>query len=603
MLPIDLGKALAVAIEAARDAGDHLRTDFHRGEGPRGSGSHAEADEEAERLIRQRLLATFPEIAYIGEETGEAGPRNAPARWYVDPNDGTVSFLNGMRGSAVSIGLVVDGRPVLGVVFAFAAPDDRGDLIAWAEGQPLTRNGQTVRRDPLPPELTAGHVVLISQSADKASEANRRCVTPARFRAVPSIAYRLALVAVGEGEAAVSLNSPTGWDVAAGHALVRAVGGVLIDEAGRPFDYLGGNGTAVFGGAAPVVESLRPRDWGRVFGDKARAGGRFPLTRLAPGRNVADAGLLARAQGCFLGQVAGDSLGSQVEFQSGSVLAVRYPAGLRTLADGGTWSLLAGQPTDDSEMALMLARSLLERGGWDRDATLDAYQHWLRSPPFDIGRTTSSGLSGRPIDASKANGSLMRISPLGIWGRDLPPDPVAAAARADSALTHPNPVCLDACAVFVVALAHAIRTGGVAEATYRFAMDWAAGVGIHPEVLEALGMAATDAPDCDGGDRFLALVAFQNAFFRLLHARSFEEGVVDTVMAGGDTDTNAAIAGALLGAVHGRDAVPIQWRRMVLSCRPLPAPAVAHPRPMEFWPIDVLEIAENLLLALRAPPH
>ena len=116
-------------------------------------------------------------------------------------------------------------------------------------------------------------------------------------------------------------------------------------------------------------------------------------------------------------------------------------------------------------------------------------------------------------------------------------------------------------------------------------------------------MAEGAAPDCDGGDRFLALVAFQNAFFRLLHARSFEEGVVATVMAGGDTDTNAAIAGALLGAVHGRDAVPIQWRRMVLSCRPLPAPAVAHPRPVEFWPIDVLEIAENLLIALGGPPH
>lgn len=50
------------------------------------------------------------------------------------------------------------------------------------------------------------------------------------------------------------------------------------------------------------------------------------------------------------------------------------------------------------------------------------------------------------------------------------------------------------------------------------------------------------------------LVAFQNAVWQLLHAPSLEEGVVDTVMRGGDTDTNAAICGALLGAVYGREA-------------------------------------------------
>jgi len=55
------------------------------------------------------------------------------------------------------------------------------------------------------------------------------------------------------------------------------------------------------------------------------------------------------------------------------------------------------------------------------------------------------------------------------------------------------------------------------------------------------------------------LLALQNAFYQLLHASSLERGVVDTVRAGGDTDTNAAIAGALLGAVHGRDVIPQQW--------------------------------------------
>jgi ADP-ribosyl-[dinitrogen reductase] hydrolase len=63
-------------------------------------------------------------------------------------------------------------------------------------------------------------------------------------------------------------------------------------------------------------------------------------------------------------------------------------------------------------------------------------------------------------------------------------------------------------------------------------------------------------------------------------------------MAGGDTDTNAAITGALLGAVHGREAVPQRWRRVLLSCRTM---ICTHPRPKTFWPVDALELAEALL--------
>ena len=92
------------------------------------------------------------------------------------------------------------------------------------------------------------------------------------------------------------------------------------------------------------------------------------------------------------------------------------------------------------------------------------------------------------------------------------------------------------------------------------------------------------------------LIALQNAFWQLLHARGFEEAIVGTVQLGGDTDTNGAIAGALLGAVYARDAVPLQWRNRILSCRPLAGiSGVAHPRPAAFWPVDALWLAERLL--------
>jgi ADP-ribosylglycohydrolase len=116
--------------------------------------------------------------------------------------------------------------------------------------------------------------------------------------------------------------------------------------------------------------------------------------------------------------------------------------------------------------------------------------------------------------------------------------------------------------------------------------------------LEALRAAAHEPPRDVITQQGWVLIALQNAFYQILHAPSLEEGVVRTVMAGGDTDTNAAIVGALLGAMYGRDGVPLRWQQMVLTCRPLAgAPEVRRPRPRPFWPVDVLEIAERLLLA------
>ena len=92
------------------------------------------------------------------------------------------------------------------------------------------------------------------------------------------------------------------------------------------------------------------------------------------------------------------------------------------------------------------------------------------------------------------------------------------------------------------------------------------------------------------------LVALRNALWQLLHAPDAESGVVDTVMRGGDTDTNAAICGALLGAVHGIDALPARWVDAVLACRPEAGrPGVRQPRPEVYWPVDALELADRLL--------
>jgi ADP-ribosylglycohydrolase len=83
---------------------------------------------------------------------------------------------------------------------------------------------------------------------------------------------------------------------------------------------------------------------------------------------------------------------------------------------------------------------------------------------------------------------------------------------------------------------------------------------------------------------------------QLLHAENLEEGMVDTVMPGGDTDTNARIAGALLGAVHGVDAMPAQWRGKLLNCRPeAERPRVQRRRRECLCPVDAVNIARCLV--------
>lgn len=307
---------------------------------------------------------------------------------------------------------------------------------------------------------------------------------------------------------------------------------------------------------------------------------------------------VSRAQGCLLGQLAGDALGSMVEFRTAEDIRRQYPGRVRELADGGRWGTIAGQPTDDSEMALMLARVLAEQQRYDANEVRKAYVFWLDSHPFDCGNTVYVGLRGRPNPESQANGAMMRVSPLGIFGANYNREQVAAWAQQDAALTHPHPVCVQANALFVMAIAHVISTGIGPQPLFTQIETWAREMKVADALLKSITGAATAPPSDYVHRQGWVLIAFRNALWQLLHASNLEDGVTDTVMRGGDTDTNAAIAGALLGAVYGREAVPTQWVEKLVSCRPEAGrPHVQHPRPNCFWPVDALDLAERLVSA------
>ena len=237
--------------------------------GPRGGGDKAEVDLEIECFLRRDLLALL-DCDFWGEETGNS-LTGAEYCWVVDPNDGTSDFLKGHKGSAVSVGLLRNAVPVLGVVCAPVTEDRGADCIAWAEGlNTVLRNDLEVSWRLNDRDLDKQSKVMVSMAAAAKPSVNAELCAPADFVAMPSIAYRLARVAAGDGIAAVSLVTVSAHDVVAGHALLKGAGGVLLNQEGKTVGYqTKANLTEVaqrcFGGAPSACRKLILRDWGKVF--------------------------------------------------------------------------------------------------------------------------------------------------------------------------------------------------------------------------------------------------------------------------------------------------------------------------------------------------
>lgn len=290
----------------------------------------------------------------------------------------------------------------------------------------------------------------------------------------------------------------------------------------------------------------------------------------------ADVDLKNRFLAVLPGLAIGDALGAPVEFRKEAELAASHPGGVRELTGGGIWK--AGEPTDDTQLALHLAESLVAAGRYDPTDLSTRLIQWLNSKPKDIGNLTRSALenlragdspeesgaiawedSGRK---SAGNGSVMYCAPIGLRHLNAQDYLVEDAARI-SRITHYDPRCVGGCVAIATAIAGLVR--GDDDALERAAR---AGGTISDDVRLVVERAQARPPEAlrvDGDDLGFVLITLELAFSALAHAESFEDGLVRVVSKGGDADTNGAVAGALLGAKFGRNALPERWTKATLA--------------------------------------
>eukprot|EP01095_Lingulamoeba_sp_RSL-Kostka_P009505 TRINITY_DN3306_c0_g2_i1.p1 TRINITY_DN3306_c0_g2~~TRINITY_DN3306_c0_g2_i1.p1 ORF type:complete len:355 (+),score=117.00 TRINITY_DN3306_c0_g2_i1:31-1095(+) len=304
--------------------------------------------------------------------------------------------------------------------------------------------------------------------------------------------------------------------------------------------------------------------------------------------------LYNRAFGCIMGAAIGDSCGASLEFLGGKPTELQAKNALNCIG-GGVHCTLPGQITDDTELALSLMDGLIEGKG-DINHIAKAYTRWVQSQPFDIGNTCRSAcLITHKLDIeenegvewgnlmtvsaaqcsmkSKANGALMRCTPLAIFGVNLNQNDLVELVKKESRLTHPNPACTASSVCYVLACRHLILNEkdsvGAFDAAYIWLLDQVENQGKqeYKEVLNWLDDAKNDKDiKCYPLAGFVK-IAFTLAFKYLLRKEDFNDALYETMYGGGDTDTNAAIVGGLLGAFHGFDALP-DTKDIVLNCTP-----------------------------------
>jgi ADP-ribosyl-[dinitrogen reductase] hydrolase len=303
-----------------------------------------------------------------------------------------------------------------------------------------------------------------------------------------------------------------------------------------------------------------------------------------------------RLRGIAVGAAIGDALGMPLEFHPARPLH-------NLVTEMTRGPLPPGTITDDTEMALALAESLLMTHPLDTQDLSARFTAWFQSRPPDIGIHTQQVLkliaSGTPWQKashivqeaepdSAANGSVMRCWPVAIacWNS---PALLVAESRLQSEITHPHVDCQNACILINLLLCELVhrRSGISPDAALRQALATTVEqVDLGPDfrlVVDLAPVRFREALPNTGWVRHTV----ESALWAVLTTRSFEEALVQAVNLGGDADTTGSVTGALAGALYGLEAIPLRWRDVLHGEYPL------HTGKLWFQK-DFIELADKL---------
>ena len=274
---------------------------------------------------------------------------------------------------------------------------------------------------------------------------------------------------------------------------------------------------------------------------------------------------------CLYGQAIGDALGLGTEFMSKNEVKRNYPDGLseynQIIQDYHRKRWNKGDWTDDTDMMLCIAKAIIKDRCINPNTVAHNFKHWFKNKPMGIGRHTYNilALSDYESNPEKAaeiswnfsnrksapNGGVMRTSVVGLWNED-----VVGNAERICKLTHTDPRCIGSCVIISELINHFVWRNmelsfdDILEIADRYDKR------IQQYLLLAKDGELDDLNLDEEATMGYTLKPLACAVWCLYHVNSFKEGLLKIVNAGGDADTNAAVACAVLGAKYGMSSIP-----------------------------------------------
>ncbi len=231
----DLSRMLEVAVVAARLAGQRAMEEikYVKTEIKNGNEIVTSADPVCQKLIIDRIKETYPDHGFLAEEGPDGKQLKQPPRsaqniwWVIDPIDGTNNYANGLLSFCVSIAVLHDGIPIVGVIFE---PATDSMFTAATDTDAQLNNSKITVSDDAINEFAS--FAIDSHYTDEMAGAIEHITRNTRFRCFGSTAMHLAYVAKGALVGAVTTHAKL-WDIAAGAIIVQNAGGVMIELSGK----------------------------------------------------------------------------------------------------------------------------------------------------------------------------------------------------------------------------------------------------------------------------------------------------------------------------------------------------------------------------------